>query len=625
MLCMLACVAQGAAAQAVAPPHVRGESAFLAGDIAESERAFREVLATDTVAIHRVEAVRVLTSIAWRVRRDTMAASALLALGEQIPLAAAAFRSERARMLQGVGDFDGARRAATAALCVSNNTSDSAVATVAQIESIVEPWMRNTIDGHESDAFADTSLRQTLRGDVAALRQMVRANPGQTRLAKTLVNASVLTGSGDALLDGWHSYFLIGTGDTARGVLLNARHALDAILPGRNLTSVDQRALRDALAGSRFFDAAAVVAMMSHDTATSARSRAEELVQYARFLNGVERATNDYYRQVALGRTDTTEWHRQYTRLSTALWPHLVWPGVSPKFDTRRLASELDARFGTYVNFGKTSGYNDLHMGHRVVDERRRVTQYGHSADLRFVALDAMTSDGFQTWLWDGRAGHGGWATKEMIVQVRPNYADATLDAWSVIADPVRRALRDRELAADSISDLERARSTPVAYFPSVPVRMRRDAENVLVDSLVSAGLSGSQLEGAFERLYGDAVQEASIFVHEGRHAIDKRIGTPKLSQDLEYNAKLSELAFAPRPKLSITGIMLGNLGDETPHGKANERLARGLLSWMEAHRAEIRGLDPDAPLLPQLPLLTDAQLRATAASLDPMARAPAR
>jgi hypothetical protein len=41
----------------------------------------------------------------------------------------------------------------------------------------------------------------------------------------------------------------------------------------------------------------------------------------------------------------------------------------------------------------------------------------------------------------------------------------------------------------------------------------------------------------------------------------------------------------------------------------------------MTAHARTIAGLHPGAPLLPQLPLLTDAQLRAAFQSLDPFAR----
>ena len=42
----------------------------------------------------------------------------------------------------------------------------------------------------------------------------------------------------------------------------------------------------------------------------------------------------------------------------------------------------------------------------------------------------------------------------------------------------------------------------------------------------------------------------------------------------------------------------------------------------MEAHADEIEGLDPSRPLLPQLDLLSDEQLRAVARSMDPLAGA---
>ncbi len=57
-----------------------------------------------------------------------------------------------------------------------------------------------------------------------------------------------------------------------------------------------------------------------------------------------------------------------------------------------------------------------------------------------------------------------------------------------------------------------------------------------------------------------------------------------------------------------------------TPHGRANLKVIRGLVAWMEAHGEEIPGLDPEEPLLPQLDLLTDEQIRAAIRSMDPMA-----
>lgn len=620
LACALALLARTAPAQASTPAFVRGESAFLAADANGAERAFREVLATDTVAVHQVDAIRILASIAWRLRRDSGAASALLARGESIPRARPAMLLERARMQYAMHDFAAAGETAAAARRESASALDSMTATALLVESMIEPRMAALIDSRVQD----TSRNQALRVAVRVLREMVSSNPGQPRLARSLLNAAVLLGDGPAMREAWGSYYLIGTGDSSRGILHDARRALDAILPtwtGKTTSASDRTSLVRALADSRFFDASVAVALTSGGSEGHSDPRTNELQHYARFLRGMEQITNEYYRQMELGKRDTTEWKASYSSLGAALWPSLRWTGATPVLGAARFAAEVDARFGAYVNFGITAGYADLHYGHRVVDERRRITQYGRSADLRFVALDAMVSDGFQTWAWDGRAGHGGWATKDLIVQVRPNYAEGTLDAWSLIADSTRHALRDAEIVADSISDFARARTTPVAYFPSVAARMQRSAQMELLDSLRSAGFTGAQLEARFERIYGDAIQESSIFVHEGRHAIDKLKGAVRESADLEYFAKLSELAFSPRPRLMLPGIMLANLGDRTPHGQANERIMRGLLKWMEAHPGEIRNLDVDAPLLPQLPLLTDAQLRAAARALDPLAR----
>ena len=57
------------------------------------------------------------------------------------------------------------------------------------------------------------------------------------------------------------------------------------------------------------------------------------------------------------------------------------------------------------------------------------------------------------------------------------------------------------------------------------------------------------------------------------------------------------------------------------PHGRANAEVMLGLIRWMRAHRAEITGFDVTRPVLPQLPLLSDAQLRAAFRAMDPLAR----
>jgi hypothetical protein len=57
-------------------------------------------------------------------------------------------------------------------------------------------------------------------------------------------------------------------------------------------------------------------------------------------------------------------------------------------------------------------------------------------------------------------------------------------------------------------------------------------------------------------------------------------------------------------------------------HGEANLLIVQSLVVWLEAHADEVDGLDPGRPMLPQLDLLSDEQLRAAARSMDPLAAA---
>ncbi|MEJ7812979.1 MAG: hypothetical protein WKG32_21370, partial [Gemmatimonadaceae bacterium] len=502
--------------------------------------------------------------------------------------------------------------------------------------TVIEPMLRSRLaggDAREAGAAAPgngavDADTVALRDAVARLGEIVRASPGLLDPARLLISGAVLLHDGPALLAGWRSYYLVATSDSLTGPLAEPRRVLAARLPawaGDAERPEERDDLVRALASSRFFDAAAVLALepLSGGPSLASRDRrAAEVVAYAGFIRGVGRITDEYYRQTALGKGNRRAWMADLDSAARALWPRLAWSGAAPAFKFDGVPAELDRRFGALVNFGETAGYQDLHMGHRVVDARRTVQQYGHEANVRFIALDAVVSNGFQSWAWMGRAAHGGWGGSELIVQVRPRYAEGPLAAWWDATDSVARRKVAAEIAVDSAADLVRARTTPVAFFPGVAKRFARDARERLLDSLRGTGLAGRALEAEFERAYGAATQESSIFAHEGRHAIDATMGLKPGPAELEFRAKLSEVAFAPSPRLALGGIISATLGDRTPHGQANERVMRGVLAWMRAHAGEIRGLDRAAPLLPQMPVLSDEQLRRAFASMDPLAGA---
>lgn len=108
---------------------------------------------------------------------------------------------------------------------------------------------------------------------------------------------------------------------------------------------------------------------------------------------------------------------------------------------------------------------------------------------------------------------------------------------------------------------------------------------------------------------------------HEGRHAIDKKYDRLTDSAELEFRAKLSEVALGPAPRRAARAIA-ADVPPTSPHGRADRRIGEALNGWMRAHAADIAGLDLAKPMLTQLDKLTDDQLREAFRSIDPLARA---
>jgi len=173
----------------------------------------------------------------------------------------------------------------------------------------------------------------------------------------------------------------------------------------------------------------------------------------------------------------------------------------------------------------------------------------------------------------------------------------------------------------DTAADETRAAESPYAYLPGLAARLGRQAAQALYDTLQSQGLAGDALRNAWLTEYARRQLESSIFAHEGRHAIDAQYAPELTSHDaeLEYRAKLSEVAFAPDPRLALVGgILSPDIGSSSPHGQADTRIMKVLVDWMENPRTEIPGLDAQRALLPQLDKLTDEQIRTAVRSVDP-------
>jgi hypothetical protein len=523
-----------------------------------------------------------------------------------------------ARMEQAREDFAAAREAARHAADRAETVEESRRARIAFAHAAVGEAVQSRL--HDQVASTD-ALVEAFR----SLEDEVGDEAGDLETSRLLLQAALLLDRGDAALLAWRSYFHAPAGQPMPNAVADAGGRLVRILPrwkGADATVEERAELVLGLAGSRLFQEAALIARDPRGPAAIRDNPAiREIIAYADGLDEVGKLTVEYYQKTALGSGDPDDYQKLVGAVGNSVAEHLqgVDPGALPS--EQELTELLEERFGAFISLDETAGFFDLHMGHRVIDETRTVEQYGHSAELRFVSLDNMVSNGFQSWAWEGGAQHGGWAGPDTIWQVRPAYASDPLEIWRRLHSEEEVKDFIEEMDRESELDEARAAENPYSFLPGLSMRLKYQGITRIVEELRADGLDDEALRLEFLAAYEHAVQESSIFAHEGRHAIEKRRESSyRRGWKAEFSAKLSEVAFAPRPRLAFGGIVSAGIGDRTPHGKANLKIMKGLVAWMEEHPAEIEGLDPDRPLLPQFDRLTDEQMRAAIRSMDPLA-----
>ncbi|HKO54474.1 MAG TPA: hypothetical protein VJ276_01270 [Thermoanaerobaculia bacterium] len=571
---LLAVVLLTACAKAAESPFDAAEAAAADDKFGKARELFREAAAKDADPTRRDKAAIRLANIEWRAFHDAAGGRRALALVRADGDSASDALVERARLeAELVRDLPAARRAADAAIARAAERSQRSRAIVVRAGIDVEAAIRERLGGREVDP-------APLRAAITALQGVIEKDGPTLAPSRLLLDAALMTGDMPTAVKAWRWYY----GDAP---------------------AVDAQTLGKALAGARFFTEAVLV------------TNDPEVRIYEAALRKIHDIADEHYRTVAVGQRDDKAFQRALDDAGRALWTDLRLPGA---YDQKKLANELGRRYGAVINLGKTGGVFDIHYGHRIIDERREVAQYGKRGTLRFIALDGIVSNGYSSWRSDGGSGDGGWSAEGVIYQVRPMYANGPVRLWLRTADPELRTKRDKEIAEETARDAERAKTQPIRYFPGLAMRLDRQYGDALLATLERQGLTGDALRDAFLARVRSDVFESSIWAHEGRHAIDQKDGI-KDSPELEFRAKLSEVALGPAPRKALTGgIISGEIGSATPHGKANKRIAEGLVAWMKAHAAQIQGLDANAPLLPQLDKLTDEQLRAAFRSMDPLA-----
>ena len=591
--------------------------------VRDEERHLRAALHLDGTGRERAETRRKLARVRWKFHHDHDEASELLEEAVGVGTDVSRAWTERSEMERRRGRLSRAVEAAEKAVETAEGAFERRGAVTALSNALVDRVVGLWLDEGRN---VDEATAKRLTRALDLQRSLLREQPGDLGVARAMLTLAVVLGEPDDVLEAWRDYYYVTTDDPGPGLVADSGRRLEELYAdwrGESTPSGRRAEVVEALSDSRFHLEAALVATdprALEREALLARPRVREIVAYGRFCRQVKDLTDEFYRLEHLGKGNHKTYWDQLAEAANELWANLDRPtrGVPLRegrpFSTT-IRRELGPRFGTYASLRET----ELYYGHTVFSDTRTVEQYGHRGTVSYTVLDHMVSNGYQTWAWSDTTEVGGWATANTIVKVRSALISETVHVWSLVSSDEERAALVAKMERDTANEDELVRREGVVHLPGLHMRIALQAIEDLVERVRDRGVAEEDLRMAVIKELLVLADESGIFAHEGRHAIDLKLDPSKQGAELEFTAKLSQVAFSSAPRISVIGILGPGLGGDTSHGRANLMFAKGAVEWMKEHEDEIEGFDRSRPHWPQFDLLTDAQLVEVVRSMDPL------
>jgi hypothetical protein len=578
------------------------------GEIARARSGFSAVLDDSRQnAKDRAAAARALARIDWLIEGDANSASAHLAQALVLKSDECETRTYLVRVLRESG------RAA------------NAVKAAGDLESCADRPMR---DGLLAERAHAALAVKNLDAAERSLRQISALGALAPPVNALKVEARLLRGDGAGALQAWRDYYWLTSSEAPPAFAKEPVRAIFHAGGSKGATAHHECRLLDLLTRAGFDEAAR---SFQADRALDRRGAREPLCRKAAIYLDFRSSLSAYLlaqnRKMAwMSISDKPAMQKIADDMGeylTTLVQHtaakLQEIGPQPK-DDGPVGIVTDA-FNLGSTFGFTSGYPSVHLGHVILDETRKVQQYGSSAQLNFRVYDPMISNGFQSWLWDGEKQTGGWGSTGAIVQIRAPYALSTIRWTGVATDPSTRRRAETDAREHSSGDLAllaqaQAAGKKVVYLPGLADRLELQSIDQIRASL--GRVSKNDVPRHFAARESELTTRHSIWIHEGRHVLDgKYLKDKNFSQgELEYRAKLAEILLAKYPRMAFGSINDSLVNSDTSHGEANTRIMAAYADWIATHANEVRGYDASAPALTQVDKLTDAQLRTVASGL---------
>lgn len=597
-----ALLASGAAAAATLQ---EAQAAYGIYDVNKAEALYRDVAADPKApAQDRAAADRELARIVWLVDGNRGAALSLLARSlpnDPAPCPAAHLYAR----LRNDGAAPQAPDAALSRLATSCLETEPGVALEA-IRSL------QLLAERQSGATQRTTATDALR----RLRELPEGPRYSAQGTKLRLSLGMLASNADEAFAGWRDYFWLEDGKSAPPAIdqTDVEATFRQGLAERPDTAAALR-LAWLLVRAGFYDDFRGYAA-GHGLAKSGHADWKPLATYIELRETLAREILAHDRKFArAGATEEDAYEKRLTEILSRAAAAVGSTGGDPM-------PALHRAFGLWGTApGKSNGVSGIHLGHTVVDDRQKVAQDGRTGEIRFIALDNMVHNSFSAWLMDGASAPGGWAVDgATIIQVRPRYL-IIIDGFARTAQPgLARTKALEEIEVQRRTDRAIAAATPIAFLPGVRSRLRLGGIDALAAQVRRSLRPGDSFEIAFKKAYLDASVASSITAHEGRHVLDQatyKSACELANEELEYRAKLSEIRFAPSPRLALSSIYGPLFGGTSGHGIANKRLMTAFAEWIEANRRQVAGYDPALTPLEQLDKLSDAQFQEVATALD--------
>lgn len=463
----------------------------------------------------------------------------------------------------------------------------------------------------------DTSL---LRETSTLLSEVLEIDAGLSLPSKLLLGIALLNNDGAHVIKAWQSYFQIQNIEQVSPYLSASAQKLNQVCQdwnGNKLSVSNQEILIEALSASRFYEfIPAYVKKNKNESDYHPKTR--DAITYSQYLKEIQKETNEYYRLIAIEQENEASYIEWLDNKRKELWNDFSLT-EQQEYNEANFLKETEKYFGARGFTGGTGNYNGyvLALGHIINQEKATVEQYGYKPEFTYTQIDMMISNGFSSWFWENKA-IGGWATDNEIIRVREVYLSEPINAWKMVTDSVER--RKAEKVINEF--LDNSTENQLELAKGLATKLRFDAIHDLYNELTSKGLSGKDLKLAFLSKYEQYRTEASMLAHEGRHSIDQKYMPEEFegwsNEIREFRAKLSQIIFAPEPRLELYGMVTSTIGDYG-HIKANKRIVEVAIEWIEENKEQISGYSDTQSAFSQMYLLTNHQIKECYKQADPL------